>query len=172
MLRSVLCGWGQCGVLLLVGVLEGCSVFIPATVRLEEFRSPSQELVVVNQFGEMLTLVPAQAQQPDRALQSGEQTTLRFEVITISELERAADGPWYRRRAGSRLTEMHSVNGAAYLRQNGEDVHLDVRTVGGETWTFLFALGDCWHEPVPAADAHRLVIRGEPMAGIPVELCP
>ena len=171
MLRPSFCGWGRLGVLLLAAMLAGCSVFIPASVRLEEFRSPPQELVVVNQTNEILTLIPSTSQQPDKALLPGEQIILRFEVITLSKLDRASDDPWYRRRPGAQLTEVQPVNETAYLRQKGEDVHLDVRRVDGETWAFLFSLGDCWQDP-PQAATHRLAITGEPMAGIPMELCP
>ena len=119
MLRHMLCRWNL-GVLLLVATLSGCSVFIPSTVRFEEFRSQPQELVVLNQLSETVILVPAQNGQPEKELAPGGLARLRFEVITISELERADDAPWYRRRADSRLTELRSLNDSSYLRQKGE----------------------------------------------------
>jgi hypothetical protein len=153
-------------------VLSACTTTIESIPRLEEFRSATQTLRVTNRLESAVHLVAADPTKPVHTLEPGEKIEIEFFVITVTELERADDGPWYRRRAGTEQTELRAVGDPAYLEQIGEDVHLQVTGVEDGPWTFLYSLGECWNEPAQSTAVQGMAIRTEPLAGIPATLCP
>ncbi len=159
-------------ILLIVLILSGCRVHFPSAVRLEEQRSDVQRLLVTNHLKDPIKLVANDPEQPTLSVQPGETVTMQFFVATIVELKRSGDAPWYQRKQGTNLNELLPDNLNRFLTQKGEDVLIQVETSDGTRWTFLFSLGDCWYDQVVATHEHVLEITGQPMAGIPIELCP
>lgn len=162
------------GIALLVAACGPGGELVWPTPQLELHYSGEQELIVRNDLAQQLALVTADGSS-STALPPGEALTLRFSVLTISELEDSPRGSWYMAREVGQFDLAQEAGELRYLRTRGPNLELLLRT-GDTVKTGLLTLQGCarpWGEQ-PAAAASRTVTVTQltRIAGVPVRHCP
>jgi hypothetical protein len=60
----------------------------------------------------------------------------------------------------------------SYFTAVGEDMAIRAKLPDGQLWEYRFFFGDCWFDQPAGESQHTFNIEEEPLAGIPVEICP
>ena len=133
--------------------------------------SLKQELVVENRLNRAVVLV-AKAEEGNHPLPSQAHFTISFRVYTVANIERAANKSWYEARPGTQANVLIESEDPSFFTAVGDDVKLQVKMPDGQIWEYFFNFGECWFDQPAEEMQHIFRIEEEPMAGIPVEICP
>jgi hypothetical protein len=135
-------------------------------------QSLEQTLIVENHLAQDVVLV-AEPEKNNHPLPARAKFSIPFRVYTIAGIERtAANKSWYEVKLGTKANVLIEPGKHTYFTAVGEDVKLRVKMPGGQIWEYLFNFGDCWFDQPAEEMQHTFKLEEEPLAGIPVEICP
>lgn len=134
-------------------------------------QSMEQELVVENHLTQAVVLV-AKPEKGNHPLSTQANFTISFRVYTVASIERPANKSWYEAKPGTKANVLIESEDHTFFTAVGEDVKLQVKMPGGQIWEYFFNFGECWFDQPAGESQYTFKIEEEPMAGIPVEICP